>query len=292
MVRCGAKSRINTRQSVRTGRDAVSTPMWFVSLVRWSFPFRSLAAKATRLPLAGRLIEGMLFEGDDIMLMPRTIAVSEEVEQRPQEVMPWQVLEHFIERAGFLWVMDECICRRSSGCKDYPVDLGCLFMGEAARGINPRLGREVTAEEARAHLARCREAGLFHLVGRNKLDTVWLNLRPGEKLLTVCNCCTCCCLWKILPDLSDDIACKLTRMPGVSVTVTEACEGCGQCIEANCMVGALRMTAGRATIGHECRGCGRCAELCPRGAIAVTFDDGAEAMARSIERLERKIDVT
>ncbi|MDY6794139.1 MAG: hypothetical protein SWK76_02475 [Actinomycetota bacterium] len=59
-------------------------------------------------------------------------------------------------------------------------------------GINPKLGRRVTREEAREHVRRCREAGLFHIIGRNKIDMVWLNIRLGQRLLTICNCCPCC----------------------------------------------------------------------------------------------------
>ena len=67
-------------------------------------------------------------------------------------------------------------------------------MGEAAHGINPQLGRKVSKEEALEHLKKCREAGLVHVIGRNELDALWLGVRPGYKLLTVCNCCHCCCI--------------------------------------------------------------------------------------------------
>jgi hypothetical protein len=56
--------------------------------------------------------------------------------------------------------------------------LGCLFMGKAVLGINPALGRLVSKEEAHEHIRRCNEKGLFHLIGRNKLDTVWLGIGP------------------------------------------------------------------------------------------------------------------
>jgi len=90
----------------------------------------------------------------------------------------------------------------STGCKDYPMDLGCIFLGEAVKEINPKFGRMATVEEALEHAKKCRDAGLVHLIGKNKLDTVWLNAGPGDKLMTICNCCPCCCLWKILPDIS------------------------------------------------------------------------------------------
>ena len=115
-------------------------------------------------------------------------------------------------------------------------------MGEAVHGINPNLGRLVSKEEAHEHVRKCREAGLVHLIGRNKLDAVWLNVGPGDKLLTVCNCCPCCCLWKILPDVNPEIGRKITKMAGVNVEVTDRCVGCGTCIQENiCFVDAIRL---------------------------------------------------
>jgi dissimilatory sulfite reductase (desulfoviridin) alpha/beta subunit len=115
-------------------------------------------------------------------------------------------------------------------------------------------------------LAVKRRAGLVHLVGRNKLDKVWLGATPGHKLLTICNCCPCRCLWRILPDLDPAIGAKVGKMPTVEVRMTDRCVGCGRCAESVCFVGAIRLDGGRAVIGDACRGYGRCVEVCPQGA--------------------------
>ncbi|MFW6040312.1 MAG: DUF362 domain-containing protein [Thermoplasmatota archaeon] len=164
------------------------------------------------------------------------------------------------------------------------------FLGEAAKGINPKLGREVTKEEAFEHIVKCKEAGLVQLIGRNKLDPVWLDVRPEKKLMTICNCCPCCCLWKMLPELSPEIGEKIKKLPGVEVKVTGECTACGKCTEGVCFVDAIRIEEGKAVINGDCRGCGRCVEICPNDAIILDIKD-ENFYEKSIESIGAKIDI-
>jgi ferredoxin len=216
----------------------------------------------------------IFFENDRMIYVPmdKVVEINHDLGQPDQSFLPSSLVEHFIECAEHHWVMDQCICRSASHCENYPVGLGCLFLGEASAHIDPRLGREVTKQEALEHLRRCRDAGLVHVIGRNKLDSAWLGVKPDNKLMTICNCCPCCCLWKMLPDLSPVIGSKVIKMPGVNVKVSGECTGCGTCIRS-CFLGAIRLVEGHAAIGDDCRGCGRCASVCPQKAIAVTLDD-------------------
>lgn len=272
----------------------MARPMWMIKLLMKAFPKRSGVAKMTRYPLVGRLVDSMLFDGDDIIYLARDEVVEVEVGKSfgdlEHVILPSQVVEHFIEASSHRWIMNWCICRKSSKCKDYPIGLGCLFLGEASRGIDPRLGRSATKEEAKEHIRRCREAGLVQMVGRNKLDAVWLDVGPGERLLSICNCCPCCCLWKMLPQLSQKISSKVTRMPGLRVSVTERCNGCGICAKGVCFVDAIRMVGGKAVISEECRGCGRCVASCPLEAIDLTIGD-MEFVTKSIARISSAVDV-
>jgi ferredoxin len=266
-----------------------------VSLVKKTFNSRFSMAKATaKHALFKKLVDRIMFKGDEIYYLPRdtTITINADAGTLPDSMaVPSRVLDHFIDQASVHVVMNFCICRSAAKCKDYPIDLGCLFLGEAASRINPTLGKRVTKEEAKAHVKRCRDAGLVHLIGRNKLDTVWLNIRPGEKLLTICNCDPCCCLWKMLPDLPPDIARKVMRMPGVTITVTDTCTGCGTCANGTCFVHAVHVEGKRAVIDQEaCRGCGRCAEICPNHAIHVAINDDLFIKA-TIDAVERLVDV-
>ncbi|MFW9916356.1 MAG: DUF362 domain-containing protein [Candidatus Thorarchaeota archaeon] len=267
--------------------------LWFVELIKKTFPQRFLLARLTHVPILGRIIEFLLFEGDDIIYLPKdsVIQVNKTIPKSPDMALPSQVIHHFIDKANFLWRMDFCICRAGSKCEDYPINLGCLFLGEAVLGINPQLGRQISKEEAHKHIRRCQEAGLVHLVGRNKLDTVWLDIGPGNKLLTICNCCPCCCLWRIAPQLSPNISNKVTKMPGVNVKVDpEKCVACGTCVE-ECFVNAIHLIENQAIITKECRGCGRCVSVCPQGAIEISIAH-SHYIEDSIKRIGPLVDVT
>jgi ferredoxin len=275
------------------GGLTMSRPIWFVELIKKAFPGRYLLARSTHIKPIGRIIEHWLFQDDELSYLPPNlnIPIGESPSMPSDVVLPAQVVEHFIQEASDLWVMDECICRSASNCQEHPIDLGCLFMGEASRDINPRLGRLVTKQQAREHIERARNAGLVHLIGRNKLDTVWLGVGPGEKLLTVCNCCSCCCLWRMHPDLTPAIRATLHRMPGISVAVTDDCSGCGLCIEDVCFVSAIGLDVGRAIIGDKCLGCGRCVSVCPEEAITFQIDD-LDYVRSAIDRISPLVDVS
>ena len=155
------------------------------------------------------------------------------------------MIEHFLRRSRYIFIMNSCMCRDANHCSHYPHELGCIFLGAGVPRIPSKMGRRATADEAIEHMRKAREKGLVHLIGRNKIDSVWLNTGPKEDLLSICNCCECCCLWKMMPQLSNSIGSGVMRMPGVVVSVTEACTGCGRCVKDDvCFVGALSI-AGR-----------------------------------------------
>lgn len=271
----------------------MASPYAIKKIINKTFSGRFMLSRLSHVAFIGRAIDYLLFKDDDIMYLPKekTIPINSELAGQDDMVLPSRILDNIIRKAGHHWIMDFCICRESSDCRDYPKDLGCLFMGEATLDINPRFGRPVSAKDARQHVHACREAGLVHLVGRNKLDAVWLNVRPGKKLFTVCNCCPCCCFWRLLPDITPDIGNKLTRMPGIDVRVKHTCIGCGTCLQDVCFVDAIRLREGKATIDNACRGCGRCVDICPNQAIELVIADQTFA-SRTRDRLTAAVDLT
>jgi len=264
-----------------------------VELLKKTFPNIRFIAKLTRIPILGKFFDLAMFEGDDIIYLTKdnVIQVNRELNKEDDMVLPSQVLEYFINKANYHWIMNFCICRDSMQCKDYPINLGCLFLGEAVLGINPQLGRLVSKDEALDHIRKCKEAGLVHMLGRNRLDKQWLGVKPGDKLLSICNCDPCCCLWRIAPILATKIGSKIQKMPGLEIKVTDKCIGCGTCTKGICFVDAIQLIENHAQISKECRGCGRCVEICPQNAIEISIND-PDFVTKSIKKIENLVDVT
>lgn len=273
----------------------MARPLWLINLIKKNFALRYMGAEMTKWPIIDRMLERALFNGhrtgDALFYLPKDrVLIHQDIEAQDNLVVPSSVVAHFIEEAKYAFLMNECICRDAAGCQDYDHSIGCIFLGEAVLEINPKLGRLVDKETALAHVARAREAGLVHLIGRDKIDSVWTGAAPSTKLMTICNCCPCCCLFKFLPNLAPKLQNKIERMPWVHVEVTQDCTGCGQCTEQVCFIDAIHLEDGRAVIQEVCRGCGNCAEVCPQGAIRVVIER-EDYITNTIQRLSQAVDV-
>jgi ferredoxin len=269
-------------------------PLWIIALIRVAFPSRFFLSRLTRRSVHfRRLIDNTLFRGDHITYLPspRTIQLNTEIAGPGQLVLPTAAIEHFIGKAKSLFILNTCICRESDSCSNHSIDLGCLFMGEATQQVNRKLGRHVSESEALRHVQKAEEEGLIFLIGRNHIDTLWTGAKPGNRLLTVCFCCQCCCLWKTLPHLADEIADRVHRLPGIRLEVTESCVGCGACTEGVCFAGAIEIKGSRAVINDACRGCGRCVSVCPHEAIKL-HPPSQDAVAGLVKHLESLVDVS
>lgn len=222
-------------------------------------------------------------DGGVVIPLNRSLGPVEEV------VLPAEVVRHFIREARHRWIMKECVCRKAGDCRRYSPDLGCIFLGAATTGISPELGRSASCGEALAHLEACEAAGLIHIIGRLKIDAIAMDIKPYDRLLGICNCCECCCIMRAIPKVHRSIGGALRRLEGVSVSVGEACLGCGSCV-TTCFVDAISVTGGKAHISEACRGCGRCVRTCPNGAITLTLGR-PDAVEAAIRRLSSAVEV-
>ncbi len=270
----------------------MASPLWFVEILKKYFPYRRNIARFFRLPLIKDMANLFLFSGDKMVYLPKDrILIQQTIQPQESIILPSDIVHHFIEQARYLWVMNSCICREAEDCQDYPQDLGCLFMGEAVLKIHSKLGRLVNKTEAHHHIQMAQDLGLVHLIGKNKIDSIWMGVGPSEKLLTVCNCCPCCCLFKILPDLPEKINGTVTKMPGVQIFVNDDCIGCGLCIsEKICFMNAISLVDNHAEIGDDCRGCGRCVVVCPQQAIKLTVTD-SNYLQKTIQIIDQEVSI-
>ena len=246
-----------------------------IFILKYIFNWRFWIAEITKKSKAYRkLIDKMLFENDEIVVIPNTINVNKKIESEGSEFLPTEIIKEVIRRCDDIVIMNTCLCRTSNGCKDYPQDIGCIFLGPTSRKIPKNIGKKATVQEALDHVDKADEAGLSHIIGRNKIDTVWMNIRPGKGLLTICHCCPCCCLWKVYPNLHSDISDKLEKLDGIEIKLHEEnCKKCGKCVQS-CMFKAISLENGEVAIDTDiCRGCGLCVNSCKFDAITVEYSD-------------------
>jgi ferredoxin len=277
----------------------VSIPELNVKLLKHTFRFRFFLSRMCRHRAFNKMADKTLFDGDRIYYLPkdgavkrtRDIQVNIEMKKQDDMILPSDAAVELIKRSRYHFVMNFCICRRSSDCKDFPIDYGCIFLGKGVKNIRGDVGRMVSTEEALDYLDHCRKLGLVQMIGRNKMDSIWLNSGPKEDLLTICNCCPCCCLWKVLPDLPENISRKVAKMDGVDISVDESkCIGCGKC-QSICFVKAITIVEGKCRLNADtCRGCGRCAESCPQDAILVDVDK--VSVKETADRIAELVDLT
>lgn len=241
--------------------------------------------------LAQKVSKKIIPESDELYCLPNNkIVIDEEIESR-EMVLPTQVIDHFIDESSYRVIMNECICRASNRCKDYPQAHGCIFIGEAARGIHPDLCREVSREEAKEHIRKGQEKGMINVAGKASFDALWLDLTDDHKrLFTVCCCCPCCCISIAVPHLSPYMTKWFVKLPGVEVTVSDDCVGCGNC-EDVCVFGGIEIINNKAQILDTCMACGRCVEACQSGALELKINDDSYVQT-VIERLSNRVEVS
>ena len=261
-------------------------------ILKYIFNWRFRIAEFTKKSkIYKRFIDKFLFEDDEIIVIPNTININQKIESEGSEFLPTQIIKDVIKRCDDIVLMNSCLCRSSNDCQDYPHDIGCIFLGPTASKIPKHVGRKATVEEALAQVDRADAAGLSHIIGRNKIDTIWMNVHPGKGLLTICHCCPCCCLWKVYPNLDDEISDKLEKLDGVEVKIHEEnCRMCKRCLDEVCMFQAIGLKDNKISIDYDnCRGCGLCINTCKFGAITIDYTD--ETIDNVINRMEDLIEI-
>ena len=131
----------------------------------------------------GNFIRKRFFDGDDMVVLPKDSVVKDinvdiSIDSAgDRTILPSDVVKALIDRTDDIFIMNFCLCRKSNSCKDYPINHGCVFLGRGIRKIPEKFGRVATKDEAKAYIDECTELGFVHIIGRNKLDSMWLNVK-------------------------------------------------------------------------------------------------------------------
>ncbi|MHB8156799.1 MAG: 4Fe-4S binding protein [Desulfocucumaceae bacterium] len=205
-------------------------------------------------------------------VFPAEDALTEEV-----EILPFEVASQMIAKTGLI-ALANCPCRITAKNCDKPLEV-CLSFDGAARFLSERgMARIISLEEAVEVLKSAEKAGLVHTGSNN-----------AEKLMFMCNCCSCCCHFlRLITEHNYKEA--LAKSGYQSSIAAEDCSGCGICAEERCPVSAITINDGVAVLKPEnCIGCGLCVSTCPTGAIYLVKRENYQLPPASPGELVKKI---
>lgn len=252
-------------------------------------PLGDFSKKIVRLPVVNRILGPILWTEHN--LDATYIPVCEEIAIGEETVLPIQIVKEFVELASRRFILDSCYCRSSSGCKDYPHEIGCIFLGDAVSEINPGLGREVGVEEAIEHVECAYNHGLLPSIIHSSWDAFMLGIKNYHRMLAICFCCDCCCVFRV--DMKKGPAQyrdRIIRLPGLEMTAAGNCALCLACVEA-CCYNAVELTEDGPLFAEFCKCCGRCAEACPLGNLSIRSDPSVDTRLELLDRIGARTDI-
>jgi NAD-dependent dihydropyrimidine dehydrogenase PreA subunit len=251
-------------------------------------------AKLGRLPIIKQLYHRREFpdgfENQTGSPIPINVSLNYE-----DQILPFKVTEYFIQKAGTILMMD-CPCRRTNGCKNHDVTLGCTWLGRGAGKMDRTRypgARLVTKQEALERERLAYENGLVPHMGKLRADAKIYNVLDCEnEFMSICHCCPCCCIVSLAKYGPPEYKKYIKRMEGVQVRVdSDKCAGCGKCFKV-CIYNGLKMKNDKTTINQEnCMGCGRCERVCTNKAITISIDDYSH-IDELIARYESRVDIS
>jgi len=218
------------------------------------------------------------------------------------QIIPLKIFKHFIDKASHIVMEDLCGCRLIKECQHHDVSLGCMHLGsdlinidleDLERDLPQNIpGRIATKEEALERVQLAYDNGLIPLLGRSRREANVTGVTDTGKIMSMCFCCSCCCVNGNLMKYGSPSLSSLHRIDGLKVEVDEdTCVGCEECMQV-CVFKGMEMIDGKARVNQEyCLGCGRCEDICPNGAISFNFEDSTY-VDELIEVLESYADVT
>jgi electron transport complex protein RnfB len=264
------KGLIFERESRKTIRYSLNDSMFFL----YRSPFWSGKADENLEELA-RLTNQYFDQGygQEFGAYPtmglRAIPIQRTVKDTRQ-ILPYEDIVRVVEQED-CFCTSHCPCRQrnkldseAQTCRHETFN--CLHFGRLARYmIKQGMGREISREQTMEILKEAAEAGLVHGIS---------NTREGMD--TICNCCSCCCLF-----LESKHKLQLYgHQPSNYILEIDprTCQACGLCVK-RCPMKALELVPSqkaRNKLGKvstlkegQCIGCGVCVYKCPTQSLGL-----------------------
>ena len=204
----------------------------------------------------------------------RTLPINKTIEDT-REIMPFEDVIKVIDDFEY-YSVSTCPCRHKHNldpnyfnCR-HPTEV-CLHFDELGRYcVENGLGREITREETLEILRKSADSGLVHGLTNYKNHTD-----------TICNCCSCCCVW--LESYHKRGHSKGLEPSNYKVEINpETCKACGLCIQ-RCPMDALQLKLNQKAGNKyrkapvvdptKCIGCGVCAHKCPTDSLKLVRNE-------------------
>lgn len=203
---------------------------------------------------------------------------------------PIELVREAIRQSEYRVIMNFCACREMGHCKDYPVELACMFLGRTAKAcVDHGSGHEATVEECLAHVDRAIAAGL-------SVGTYWVEFEQYAwgfqdgtfpDFIAFCFCCPCCCNSIKFENLAGG---ELQHIMHQSIgwhcePIEYKCVQCGACL-SKCPRGYLKLEKGKIVVDQRCAGCGLCVNACQQRALhVVQYAETKEHLKDYFEKL-------
>ena len=249
----------------------------FFSLLRANFwPGKTDETIKTTAPMLNRYIsDGWFDQYKDVHTKGlRALPIYETIED-PRRILPFEDVVNVVDHMDY-YCVTTCPCRHRHNldpdmpdCK-HPTEV-CLHFDELAHYVvDNGMGREITKEETLEILKLSADSGLVHGVSNHI-----------EKVDTICNCCTCCCIW--LEAYHKFGHAKSMEPSNYKVGINEeTCKGCALCVK-RCPMDALQLKVssqaqnkfGKAAVVDTdlCIGCGVCVHKCPSDSLFLVRNE-------------------